>query len=416
MRTSTTTWWRKRAIIALTLGLVLAVLPGALAAGQEGDEGDSPDADVVLLHLEGSLSELIYLPASGDPIAQAFVLEGCEATLDTGGTVLMDVAPIPAPPDGALGIFKGLGVITEGQGGTGGACGRVDGLGEGLIFALDGELADRVMDAAEVDFKVRRSPVIVAELLRDGVVVGGAELDTSTAPAMTTEDGEDLPDMVRWLIDEGVTFDELRLTISPETPAGVFAVESGLEGTSTGELGHEETVFKLSTFDGQVECGGETTTVGDGETTPMVVFERGENNVAKGGDPECEAEIGFNLGSSASETDQTVTFTFETSELPSWWGTFTWAPEPAVVPIPATDIDEDADGTADGVIEWCSGFETDEGGEPVIDVFTGLPIPIMPAGDTWCLVAQNSELVGSGTMQVTQTIYGQSDPAFARPK
>ncbi len=407
--------WRERVIMAVALGLMLVAIMATLASGNEGD-GEEPATEVVLLRLDGAASEIIYLPGDGGEVTQAILLDGCEAVVDDSGTVLMDITPIPPPPDGALGIFKGLGVITEGRGGAEGACGRVDGPSEGLVFALAGELAERSIESVEIDFEARRDPVIVATILNDGVVVGGAELDTSTAAEVETAEGGAVDGRFRWLIDLGIIFDELHLTVSVATPAGQFAVESGLPGTPTGAHGHEETVFKLSEFADEVGCGDFTPVVGDGEETAMASFQRGENNVDKGGDPECEDPVGFNLDSTASEDEQTVTFEFETSELPSWWGTFAWAPEPAMVPIPATDLDEDGDGVVDGVIDWCSGFEIDESGEPVPDPFTGLPKPIMPEGETWCLVEQGSELLNDGTMQVTQVIYGESDPSFARPR
>ena len=98
---------------------------------------------------------------------------------------------------------------------------------------------------------------------------------------------------------------------------------------------------------------------------------------------------------------QTISFEFEEEELPSWFGSFTWAPETAVVPVPATQVDVDGDGPGgDADLEWCAGVS---GG-----------IPILPSDESWCLVEQQSVLLDGGLMQVTQQVYGLTDPFWAR--
>ncbi len=160
-------------------------------------------------------------------------------------------------------------------------------------------------------------------------------------------------------------------------------------------------------YDGIIACGQSTYTTGDGTTTPEATFTRGDDD-AKNADP-CSALIGFNLTSGVGVGDQTVTFEFETEEAPSWFGTFVWTPEPAAMPVPATQVDTDGDGVTDGPLVWCGGFSG-------TDAATGNPLPIMPAGESWCLITQTSTLIGIGTIQVTQTIYGETDPGFIRPK
>jgi hypothetical protein len=72
-----------------------------------------------------------------------------------------------------------------------------------------------------------------------------------------------------------------------------------------------------------------------------------------------------------------------------------------VVPVPATQVDVDGDGPGGYAdLEWCAGVS---GG-----------IPILPSGESWCLVEQQSVLLGGGMMQVTQEVYGLTDPNWAR--
>ncbi|HSF85677.1 MAG TPA: hypothetical protein VLG28_08485 [Acidimicrobiia bacterium] len=79
------------------------------------------------------------------------------------------------------------------------------------------------------------------------------------------------------------------------------------------------------------------------------------------------------------------------------------------MPIPATMVDEDGDGTAEGPLLWCGGFSGTDGA-------TGYPLPVMPAGESWCVISQTSRLLANGDIKVTQTIYGIEDPGFVRPK
>lgn len=163
-------------------------------------------------------------------------------------------------------------------------------------------------------------------------------------------------------------------------------------------------------WEDELACSESTMTVGDGDVAPMATFVRGDDDGSEGKNPDpCSVDIGYNLDSETNGTAQSVTMEFETSEFPSWFGEFTWTPEPAVLPVPATELDLDGDGIVEGTLQWCSGFSGTDGS-------TGNPLPIMPAGESWCLVSQSSTLLTSGEMQITQTVYGLSDPDFIRPK
>jgi len=380
--------------------MVLLILPLALASGQTTSGSLSlPDEGVLRLHLDSDVDQFLYEPASGPAQTQEITVTGCAATLSTSGSTLVTMSVLPTPK-GSLGLFDdGLGVKTKGNGGNGQPCGRADGPDEALMVTLAGSLADKEIVFAELDIEGKFNVAVDATLYLDGTVVANAE------PLLTGEASDSGPDSgdgdnYRWVIDEGVLFDAILLSVSPTTPDGAFSLEGGADGTAPGSLGITDSVFKLTDVDGFIPCGDSTISVGDGVVDPMASFVRGDDD-AKNPDP-CSILIGYNLDSTSSASDQTVSFEFETEEAPSWFGDFTWAPETAVVPVPATQVD----GTD---LEWCSGFSG-------VDGSTGDPLPIMPAGESWCLVTQNTILLVDGTMQVTQTIYGSTDPSFARPK
>jgi hypothetical protein len=90
-----------------------------------------------------------------------------------------------------------------------------------------------------------------------------------------------------------------------------------------------------------------------------------------------------------------------------------WLPENAAYPVPATVIDytplDGVDDSAPMVV--CAGTT----GSPSLP--QGFP-DVIPGGivDGWCVAGQSFELVGGdpAQMQVTETLYGQGDPAFGR--
>lgn len=197
------------------------------------------------------------------------------------------------------------------------------------------------------------------------------------------------------------------------TSAELGFVEAGTytySVTVTGRISVWLLIESAPSFDGLLECGQSTTSVGDGDATPMATFTRGadDDSEGKNSDP-CSKLIGYNLDSAATSSEQTVSFEFETSEFPSWFGEFTWTSESASMPVAPTELDLDGDGTSDGDLQWCVGFS---GTDPEAME----PLPVLPSGESWCLISQSSTLVGAGEIQVTQTIYGVEDPNFIRPK
>ena len=395
------------------LVLVLVLVSGTVAFGEDDPPPiPFPDEGLLLLQLGSGGNQFVWDKPAGADETQALDVNKCEATLDTTGDVLVTVDSIPGPPQGKLGLFDdGLGVKPKGKNANGQPCGRADGPDEGVIVALAGALADKQIIRAELDIEGKFNVTVKAELFLGPtkVKVGEDELLTGINNDSGPDSGDG--DNYRWLIDEGVVFDEIRLTVDPSTPGGAFSLHGGADNTDPGPSGLHESVFYLTEVDGVVDCGEDTVTEGDAETTPEAVFTRGSNDVVKGIE-DCPTLILYSLDSSSTTTAQTVGFVFDDSVFPSFYGTVTWALEPAVVPVPATAVSEGAS----GVLEWCDGFELDLMGDPVLDLFTGLPIPVLPTGESWCLVDQTSTLVSAGIMQVAQTIFGLSDPSFSRPR
>ncbi len=387
--------------------MTMIVGTASLAAGQDPPPPVASDEGLLVLEL-GSVDRFArYDPAGLLLSTQDITVQGCKVSLDTGGAVLVSVNPLPS--NGSVGLFDdGLGVKVNGPGGGNGQpCGRADGPDEGLVLDLAGDLAGTTISRAELDIEGKFNADVEARLFLGGAPVGGVFTLSTGARSDSGPDSAD-GDNYRWEIEPGagLVFDMIELTVSSATPSGAFSLEGGADGTAAGSLGIAGSAFQLvETFDGIIDCGEPTFTTGDGTTAPKATFVRGDDD-DKNDDP-CSQLIGYNLTSTVTATEQTVTFEFETEEAPSWFGTFDWTPEAAVIPVPATQVDANDDGLSDGPLIWCLGFSG-------VDVSTGNPLPVMPAGESWCLITQESTLQADGEMQVTQTIYGESDPSFGR--
>jgi hypothetical protein len=384
---------------ALVMGFIL--WPGGAASGQNPPPPVVVDQGVLVLEL-GSVDRFVLYDTGGQEVsAQSITTQGCKVSLGTSPVL---VALDPVPNTSSVGLFDdGIGVQTKGGGGGGGngqPCGRADGPDEGLVLTLAGDLADLEITRAELDIEGKFNAEVIAELYdADGALVATASLPTGDK----SDSGPDSTDgdNYRWEIDPGVPFHSIKLFNSASAPDGAFSLEGGADGTEVGSLGITGSAFTLvETFTGIIPCGDDTLTVGDGTITAQATFTRGDDDFVKGGG--CTELIGYNLESTATANDQTVSFVFETEEAPSWFGTFTWAPEPAVVPVPATQVDGSD-------LQWCDGFSG-------IDTATGSPKPVLPSGESWCLIDQSSTLLGLDEIQVTQTIYGEADPSFIRPR
>lgn len=399
----------RTAFLAAALVLLAAMLIVLPVGFGRAAEAIKEDAGVLLLRVDSSGSSWIrYYPdadaTTGDlgPLgAEQLISISSKCAVSTDGSLLSIT-----PTGGSMGVgavTNGLGVRTKNNCST--AQGRIAAT-QSLAFALGTSTAfpDNVaIKSIEVDVEGKFGADLAYVL--DGTTAAVADLPN------TSDNGPDAG-----------AGDNSIVTISPvETftsisfaPNGVgeLAIEGGGDavfagGTLRTAFGVNETVFELVVaFDALVDCG-ETVSTGDGSTAPQATFTRGDDNRTKAGGGDCDVLVGANLSSSANGT-QLISFEFEEEELPTWFGEFTWVPETAVVPVPATQIDENGDGIFEGNLEWCDGFSG------VIDPETQMEIPNLPAGSEWCMTGQQTALVGSGLMQVTQQIYGQTDPNYLR--
>jgi len=170
------------------------------------------------------------------------------------------------------------------------------------------------------------------------------------------------------------------------TPKGTTRFQ--LEGDTNNRQG---STFTLAQFTQVVECeepvtvdGATLTLGGDGCTAEPVVFTRDGNSI------------------DVLKNPSDATFLLEVNS---------WPPEPAAYPVPPTTIDYTP---LDGIdnsqpMGVCAGTTSSPSLPPDF-------VDVIPGGivDGWCVAGQSFELVGDGKMQVTETLYGQGDPRFAR--
>ena len=83
----------------------------------------------------------------------------------------------------------------------------------------------------------------------------------------------------------------------------------------------------------------------------------------------------------------------------------TWAAEPSSYPGRVTIVDY-FDGAGEQPMDFCDGTTADP-------ALAGDKVPLPDdRPDGWCVASQSTVLVGDGKMQVTEKLYGKSDPRF----
>ena len=406
---------RRLILLVAALGLVAAsvvLLPiGSSRAAEIVEQSEG----VLLLSVDSDGQSWVRYYPDADPgsgvlgtsTAQQLINVSNKCGASTNGSLLA-ISQVGASK-GLGEVSNGLGVRTKNNCST--AQGRI-GSGQSLTFALGNGAAlptDVLIKSAEVDVEGKFS----ADLAYSVVTDDGPEAGRVSLPN-TSDNGPDSgigDNNVASIAPSGYF---TAITFSPD--GGEVSIEGGGDGLLAGgplrtALGVNETLFELVTvteYAGIIDCGQPTPPVGDATTIPQATFTRGDDNVlGKPGGGDCDTLIGFNL-SSTNDGQQVIGFEFQEEELPSWFGEFTWAPEEAVVPVPATQIDEDGDDVFEADLLWCDGFS---GG---IDPETGDPIPNLPGDANWCLIGQQSVLLDGGLMQVSQEVYGLTDPRWAR--
>jgi hypothetical protein len=315
-----------------------------------------------------------------DPASAA----GPWATVTTGG--------------GTLGFREnGLGVRAK-NGGTN--CGQVSGT-QTLTFALGSSaaLVEKAISRAELDIESKFSCRLAVTYRLDGLDVGSEVVRLSSRSDCGPDAGQNDNSRVVLPAAEGLTgtlFDEITLAASS---GGAISLEGGVENpirsTDGGILGTSASVFRLVSYQG-IDCLESDTTVrgltltrtdetADCRLIPYSLT-RVDNTI------DLIKDVGTQTG---------ATFSLEVND---------WDPEPTAYPVPATSIDytPDSETTAPTPMVMCAGDETNP----------SLPEDLNPTTpavvDGWCVVKQSAVIVGGGQMQVTETLYGQGDPRFAR--
>lgn len=403
---------RRWLLLAAVLALIVTTLTVLPIGSSRATEVIEENAGVLLLKVDSDGDSWFRYYPDADAEAGTLGTLGAEQAIDisrrclvTSDSSLVSIATgVGSQAVGA--VSNGLGVRTKNN------CARDQGrinTNQMLTFELTSAEVfpeDIFIKSAEIDVEGKFGADLAYVL--DGSIEGTADLPNNSDNGPDAGIGDN--NIVTIAPEEVFS----SISLSPDGE-GEVAIEGGGDGTIPGgglrtAFGVNETLFELVTieeFDGIVDCGDPVST-GDGSTAPGATFTRGDDNhLNKPGGGECDELIGFNLSSEVNGT-QTITFEFQEEELPSWFGEFTWVPETAVIPVPATQIDADSDGTLDGDLMWCDGLSGD------IDPETGMEIPNLPEGADWCLTGQQTELLSDGLIQVTQQVYGLTDPRWVR--
>lgn len=181
-----------------------------------------------------------------------------------------------------------------------------------------------------------------------------------------------------------------------------------VQATSPGVQASPEASFTL--YAGVLDCGEATTIGTQGAQVTLTRLE----GTAPGTNPDGSTCVkipytltrGNNVVEFLKDLDlqPTAEFTIEVTA---------WDPEPAVNPVPPTQVEPPAPAHD---VQWCEG--------------TATPFaPVPPAGESWCLLSQSTTIVGPdssdpevtpeiepGTqlMQVSETFFGEGDPKIFR--
>jgi hypothetical protein len=397
------------AFVAL-VGLVLVNLGGA--SGLRADPADF----VMRLHLDTD-GDYFRHGTGADELTQNLVAGQCLVDEDER---LPDSLVSVSGSNTGLGLsFDSLGVRSKGPGRS---CGRVSG-SESFTISINNasgsDLEGLNFDKMELDIEAKQDAVVVATAKLDGDIVGTFTLRTGSSATGTpdgtpytatstssspdadclqgvSDSGADsgANDNCRWVVEPDIPFDAVTFT----SAGGEFGLEGGEDGTPPATPGENSDSLFYLTDVGVLDCG-DTVDTGDALGEPLV-------SVTRQFQAGCQLKEFF-LGSSATNPiggSQSFTFapsgggpgqagaTFET--------TVTWVPEPAVNPLPVTQMDFNGDGDAtdplEGDLVWCDGTSAN---------------PVLPStGEPWCRVEQHVTLVGTGLVQVTEDLLGTEDP------
>ena len=271
-------------------------------------------------------------------------------------------------------------------------CGRISqAKNESLTIALDGLLGGFVIDKAELDMDAKYSATIRTTLSLDGNALTTQPPDVPTTASgdsgadATSKDNFSLP-------LNGFLFDSIKLEGRISGPSGQKFAAATLEGGRTTDpriagglratLGTFDTAFHLLDVDGVLGCNENTGNNAVEEDGVTVVHYTGEGCVP----------VPYRL----VREEQSVTFLQPLNGQKFNITVDAWDPEPAVNPIPVTQVDTPSPSHD---LQWCGGTPS---------------APTIPGSEVTCRISITSEIVGGGDMQVTEVIYLEGDINYRR--
>jgi hypothetical protein len=393
--------WRRRIALAGAVALIgvgAVVLPTTFAAGDLGTGDTLGEAGILRLHLNSDGNYFRYEPDSGSPVTTNITTSSCAASV-ASGLVSVTVTPSTA----TLGNSDySLGSKSNGEGNAQ-KCGQVNGPTESIKIALAGALVNHSIDRAELDIGFKYNVIVLAELRSNGTLVG-----TETLAGSGPDSGNDAgaADNTRWVIS-GVLFDSITLKLASNSPSkGAFGLEGGHDLTPPATIGQllgtNDSIFRISSAEGVLDCGGTATETGSTDE-PDATLQRLDN--ADGST--CE-KIPYVLESSSDADSQNVHFGKDLSNQAgaSFFVKVDWENETAQYPLPDAQVDE---GSGPYTPQWCNGTWTSD------TTFTN---PSLPAGSTvhWCISKESAESAGTGQVHRITYFYGTGDPIYLLQK
>lgn len=402
-------------VLAKTAAVSAALILGLGSTSALGDPGTVDET--LRLHLGSDGTRFVY-SNGGDPITQEI-----GAPKNCGITVSGPLAAIdgsdrgPGLKDGSIGIKTG--------GSTGVPCSRVDdtedlmvslvGVPAAVRAALDLELKGSV----RVDLVVTRggTEVDTFQIRAGGGIVPGVGVDGSaTAPFTATATSAEPIVNCRNASDSGPDAgpaDNCYVTIEPasEFDAVEFRPVSGevsLEGSS--DYGNDpafDTVFTLGAgSSGELGCTEADNTATIEQGTVYGAFTR----LANPDGSECVLKPYTLAVDIAAETLSFVPVDNPGApQLAAYQGTVAFAPQNSANPFTSQlEYDQDDDGPLGFTdMPWCAG---DPFATP--DAPGSIDTSVIPAGDTWCIVSETTDIASATETRTTWAVVGVGDPKF----
>ncbi|MEI5582489.1 MULTISPECIES: hypothetical protein [unclassified Agromyces] len=394
---------------AVSAALLLAVgATTALSAQGAGEE-------TLRLHLGSDGTRFVY-SNGGDPITQAIPTpRNCRISVDGPLATLSASDQGPGLKDGSIGTRSG--------GSTGVPCSRVDSTEE-LSVSLEG-VPDAV--AASLDLELKGAVRVDVVVLRNGTevdtfqvragsgITAGQGVDGSAeAPFTATATAAQPIVNCRNASDSGPDAgpaDNCYVTIEPASAFDAVSLrpvsgEVSLEGSR--DYGNDpafDTIFTLgSGFDGELGCteADNTATIEEGDVFGS--FTRLENTDGS----ECVLKPYLLDVDVEAETLSFVPVDNEGAPQPAaYQGTVSFGPKDSANPFTSRlEYDQDDDGPLDFQdMPWCAG---DPFATP--DVPGSIDTSVIPAGHTWCIVAESTGIASATQTRTTWEIVGVGDP------